>query len=171
MRQTHGGSIVRWVLMLPVGVGIILCTVWAVGFHGISVYGERVVDRGVAVAENCEFGGPFHARGFGMWSTCEAEVTWADGTVESREFLRSQLTDADLGRPVEVVERESFRGRGNAPDYEVYRADFLPSSAWGYLLYAPIGLGGALCLVAGHRIWSHLKATTKRPADPARHPR
>lgn len=112
-----------------------------------------MVDRGVAVAESCEFGGPFHDRGFGMWWTCEAEATWSNGEVDSREFLRSQLTDADLGRPVDVVERESFRGRGNAPDYHVYRADFLPSSAWGYLLYTPMGLGAALCLVEREPFW------------------
>lgn len=128
-------------------------------FGGFAA-GSEVVARGVAVAQQCRFSGPItesEAPGreylTGWWWVCDARVRWDDGRVEMREVPYSQLTDADIGRAVAVVEREEAASKATTRSV-IYRADFEPRPVWGTVamvvmsVVAPlVGFPGAYRLV------------------------
>lgn len=76
--------------------------------------GDTVDDndlRGTAVAQSCERIGPVSRFGFGRHWECRADVRWDNGTASRSTARKSQLTPADIGRPVRVVEERTRGGR------------------------------------------------------------
>ncbi|WP_086825792.1 DUF6346 domain-containing protein [Allokutzneria sp. NRRL B-24872] len=59
--------------------------------------------RGTAVTQSCADVGPVGSNGFGKYSRCTAEVSWENGTRETREFDGGELTVKDIGQSVRVV--------------------------------------------------------------------
>ncbi|SDN43709.1 DUF6346 domain-containing protein [Allokutzneria albata] len=116
--------------------------------------------RGTAVAQSCVDVGPVSSNGFGTYARCTAEVSWENGTRETREFDGSELTAKDVGQAVRVV-------RVNTPPYqwlpapESYQRDGGDRAGeWtATMIYAIVGgvilfcgaavLGGLLSLVRG----------------------
>lgn len=130
--------IIRDILLVVVSMGLFLSNVFFVfPFFGMSTVGSEVTERGAAIAQQCRFAGPITESESpgreimaGWWWVCEAKVRWDDGRVERREVPYSHLTDEDIGREVEVVERSEIASRTSATRSVVYRADFDPKPVW-----------------------------------------
>lgn len=145
------GLIALSVLMFMVGAGMSLS-------FGLATIGSEVVNRGVAVARDCDYGGPLESGAPGWWWTCRADVTWQDGTHERRTFKHSQLTGDDIGQRVQVVERRISSGQGKGSSLSVYRANFDPSAVWGIIVAAPFLLCGcAIAIVVLTSWWGAVK--------------
>lgn len=126
--------------------------------YGASLSGSEVTDRGVAVARNCDFGGPFGGNSPGWWWTCTADVRWEKAGTAEVVFHHSQLTGEDVGEEVQVVQRRITKGAGKGFDDVPYRADFEPRPLVGNLLGIPLLLVGALILLSfALRLWSGAK--------------
>ncbi|RCW39194.1 hypothetical protein DFQ14_11730 [Halopolyspora algeriensis] len=142
--------IVRDIFLVVVGIVLFLSNIFLVfPFFGMSTLGSEVTARGVAVAKQCRFSGPVTEtrspeREFmtGWWWICDARVRWDDGRVEMREIVYSQLTDADIGREVEVVAREEIASRAGATRSVVYRADFEPKPVWAGVAMVVVSVVG-----------------------------
>ncbi|GAB3296180.1 hypothetical protein GCM10027563_38110 [Parasphingorhabdus pacifica] len=106
-------------------------------YFGVSAVDSEITARGAATAQQCRFAGPLtrsnHPDGplQTSWGwMCEAEVRFDDGRTEQVETQYSRLTDADVGRPVRVVER--LQAASKSQDRSViYRADFEPRPVLG----------------------------------------
>lgn len=95
-----GGRIARavaWWFALLVGL-LVLATVNRLTYGG----GPAVERVGTASVLDCVQHGPVGLEGFGITYSCTAEVHWADGEVEVREFPAGQLGPADAGTSVPV---------------------------------------------------------------------
>ncbi|WP_244515192.1 DUF6346 domain-containing protein [Actinopolyspora xinjiangensis] len=121
-------SLLLGVLLFLAGIFVVL------PYFGLGAAGSEVSARGTAVAQQCRFAGPIaksqapkreNVIGFG-W-ICRARVHWSDGSVQWREVSGSQLTDADVGEEVAVVERQIDYSRGSDTRPQIYRADFEPN--------------------------------------------
>lgn len=129
-------------------------------YFGGFAAGSEVTARGVAVAQQCRFSGPLtettapdRESMTGWWWICDARVRWHDGRVERRETVYSQLTDADIGREVEVVERKEAASRGGTTRSVVYRADFEPKPLWSTVATVVVGIVAAFIgFPAGYRL-------------------
>lgn len=160
--------VVRDVLLVPLGLVLFLSGIFVVlPFFGVGAAGAEVTARGTAVAQQCRFAGPIadsdapeggNVLGFGH--TCQARVTWRDGTTELREVSGSQLTPDDVGTEVAVVERavdDSARGSGTRP--QLYRADFEPNMWLGVpVLLVVMFLGFAVAGPAASRLYKRFRS-------------
>lgn len=113
---------------------------------GTGVSASTVVKRGVAIASECGFQGPFGPGSLGWWWTCEASIEWEDGTIERQRFLQSQLTSSDLDKPVDVELRRVLLSQGKGSFEEYFRADFVPNIFLGNLISVPLMAVGCLIL-------------------------
>lgn len=57
------------------------------GATGIMATDGTPTDRGTALATRYERVGPVSMSGLGWWWTCEATITWADGSTEDRKSV------------------------------------------------------------------------------------
>ncbi|GAA4620099.1 DUF6346 domain-containing protein [Saccharopolyspora hordei] len=134
--------VVRDVVLAVVAVACLLGGYTVMGSHGVTLDTPKVVDRGIAVARSCEFGGPFGYGEPGWWWACQADVRWDARGPERVEFTSSQLTESDIGREVPVVLHEITNGAGKGTYHVPYRADFEPQPLLGAVLAAPLLLVG-----------------------------
>ncbi|EHR49962.1 hypothetical protein SacmaDRAFT_1692 [Saccharomonospora marina XMU15] len=130
-----------WWLMVLVGL-LLLATVNRVTYGG----GPEVDRIGTASARECVEYGPVSLHGFGTTYRCTAEVRWADGDVEQREFPAGQLSPSDVGTPVEVyldigdgVQEETTIGRNGSARFSELR--FPVKIALGFAVFLVLGLG------------------------------
>lgn len=162
-------TFVQDLIILAVGVALTLSGFGVGTLFGVATWGSSIVNRGTAVARTCEYGGPFESGSIGWWWTCQADVTWQDGTHESRTFRNSQLTGDDIGRPVDVVERRISQGKGKGSHLSVYRSSFEPNIFWGVVLMVPLVAGGGLAVLVVLLKWgSTLKSAVSRSRSASR---
>lgn len=83
--------------------------------HQLSGSGPAVDEVGTAAVTSCREHGPVSVRGFGYVYECAAEVRWADGKTEHREFPAGEMTPADVGHDVPVYRYDP--GRRSATVY------------------------------------------------------
>lgn len=108
------------------------------GATGIMTTDGTPTDRGTALATRCEHVGPVSMSGLGWWWTCEATITWTDGSTDEHSFTFSDLTPQNYTTPA-PVERRELDNRGS----NVVVAEPAPYSALGWALFIPL-LGLAL---------------------------
>ncbi|MCP3800489.1 DUF6346 domain-containing protein [Allokutzneria sp. A3M-2-11 16] len=116
--------------------------------------------RGTAVTQSCADVGPVSSNGFGTYARCTAEVSWENGTRETREFDGSELTAKDVGQPVRVVRvttspyqwlpaPESYQRDGGDRGGE-WTATMIYAIVGAVILFsAAVVLGGLLSLIRG----------------------
>jgi hypothetical protein len=83
--------------------------VLAVGLTGLAVTLNRMSPDDVSGAEregqatvrSCRGHGPISFRGFGYWQSCDVQLVWEDGQVES-EFVDEVFSSSDIGTAVRV---------------------------------------------------------------------
>lgn len=94
------------------GMVLLLCTVvFGLGVWTLGSVFRQVVSTGpiedesapVAVATSCEQLGPVSRFGFGYWWECLADVHSHGATSRGQEFHGSELTPADIGKPVHAT--------------------------------------------------------------------
>lgn len=114
--QTRSEDVRRRLL----GIGLLVCTlVFGLGVWTLGAVFRNVVSTGpiedetapVAVATSCEQLGPVSRFGFGYWWECTADVSSANGgSTTAEEFHGSELTPADIGKPVRVTAESTGSG-------------------------------------------------------------
>lgn len=114
--QTRSEDVRRRLL----GIGLLICTlVFGLGAWTLGAVFRNVVSTGpiedenasVAVATSCEQLGPVSRFGFGYWWECTADVSSANGgSTTAEEFHGSELTPADIGKPVRVAAESTGSG-------------------------------------------------------------
>lgn len=132
-------ALVWWLVFLS-GL-LLLATV-----NRLTYGGGPEVDRvGTATVRECVEYGPLSLHGVGTTHRCTAEVRWADGGVEQREFPAGQLSPSDIGAPVEVyldigdgAREETVIGRNGSARFSELRFPVL--IALGFAA-AALGLG------------------------------
>lgn len=99
--------------------GVILVVgIWSLisVFQGISGGPANSERSATATATSCEHVGPVSRFGFGYWWTCYADVQWPNQNTSASDvpFYTSELTPADIGKPVKVTpESTDNRGGGS----------------------------------------------------------
>ncbi|MBE9373426.1 hypothetical protein IQ251_03090 [Saccharopolyspora sp. HNM0983] len=77
------------------------------GATGTETVEGTLTKRGTALADHCERVGPLSLdSGFGWWWSCDATVTWPDGSTQEQPFKFSELTPENYTTPEPVVLRE-----------------------------------------------------------------
>ncbi|WP_460962191.1 DUF6346 domain-containing protein [Parasphingorhabdus pacifica] len=108
------------------------------GATGTMATDGTPTDRGTALATRCEHVGPISMSGLGWWWTCDATITWTNGSTDEHSFKFSDLTPHNYTSPA-PVERRELDNRGS----NVVVDDPAPYSALGWALFMPL-LGLAL---------------------------
>lgn len=77
------------------------------GATGTETVEGTLTKRGTALADQCEHVGPLSFdSGIGWWWSCDATITWPDGSTEQQPFKFSELTPENYTTPEPVVLRE-----------------------------------------------------------------
>ena len=141
----EGGARRGTYLTAQVLVRVVLALVTYTVFVGTGALASDgvVAQRGTAQAVDCERVGPISRSGLGWYWSCDAEITWADGSTGRSSFQASDLTPESRTEPVPVVRKE-VRNRGDMVDVDKQR----PLAGLGWALYIPL-LGTTL---AGFRV-------------------
>ncbi len=94
----------RMLLFIP--LSILTClTSFNVGALSRGEQTRAEVRRtGTALVTGCHTAGPISQYGLGMWTTCTAQVSWSDGTTETRTADRNFFTSEEVGKQIDVGE-------------------------------------------------------------------
>lgn len=103
------GRVLHMLLWLTVAVATLLLALTALNWANGST--TLTPDhRGTAVVQSCEPDvGPISWRGFGYYWQCTARVAWDAGDRSTERSRNNQLTPADIGREVRVIEHTAGR--------------------------------------------------------------
>ncbi|MCI2418639.1 DUF6346 domain-containing protein [Saccharopolyspora sp. K220] len=115
-------------VLVRVLVALVLLTV--LGATGMTATDGAATKHGTATATSCARVGPVSTSGLGFWWSCDAVVSWSDGSETRWHFSNSALTPDEPRKP--VVRRESDRGS------DVVVAEPTPYAALGWALLLPL---------------------------------
>ncbi|WP_434449680.1 DUF6346 domain-containing protein [Lentzea sp. E54] len=156
----------KWIAGL-FALAILACATW-LGLTGFTTYAPTaattaVADRGTARVADCTSRGPVSRHGFGTWWICQADVEWESGQRTRVTAEPGQLTPADKGTDVPVVQRGEGAVRNGPENPPVYRADFEPSVVLGIgSVLGGIGIGGIVALAVLGTVASRRKKAQER---------
>nr|WP_228046058.1 DUF6346 domain-containing protein [Saccharopolyspora sp. HNM0983] len=90
-------------------------------------------ERGTALADECDYVGPLSISGLGWWWSCDATITWPDGSTQQQPFQFSFLTPENYTTPQPVV-RHELDNRGS----NIVVDEPTPYAALGWALFIPL---------------------------------
>nr|WP_228046060.1 DUF6346 domain-containing protein [Saccharopolyspora sp. HNM0983] len=105
----------------------------ATGVTGTSAVDGAPTERGTALADECDYVGPLSLSGLGWWWSCDATITWPDGSTQQQPFKFSQLTPENHTTPQPVVRRELDNSGSN-----IVVDEPVPYAALGWALFIPL---------------------------------